>query len=47
MSTYIAIIFDAGEQRIEAGSIAEAAAHFVRAWGDDAVLEVRREDFRA
>lgn len=46
MSTYIALIFDVGEREVEAASIAEAAAKFVAVWGDDAVLEVHRADYR-
>jgi hypothetical protein len=44
---YIAVIFDVGEVTIEAKNMAEAAQKAVWVWTDDAVLEIRREDYRA
>lgn len=43
---YIAVIFDVGELEVYADSIEQAAQHFALAWGNEAVLEVRRADYR-
>ena len=44
---YIALIFDVGEQVVAADSIGRAAEKFAIVWGNEAVLEVRRADYRA
>ena len=44
---YIATIFDVGEQVMAADDIADAARKFVIVWGNEAVLDVRRVDYRA
>lgn len=44
MNKYIATIDEAGEHVIYAENIAKAAAKFVAAWGDEAVLEIHRAD---
>lgn len=48
-TVYIGVIFDGEpqEQDVMRNTIAEAADFFVGLYGDDAVLEVRRSDYRS
>jgi hypothetical protein len=46
MTRYIAVIFDVGEEDVIASSIIEAARGFARVYDDEAILEIRRADYR-